>query len=374
MNIYLDNASSSYPKAPGLGQAVLEFIESCGGNWGRGRADAVEEAVTSARKRLTELFHCDESRHGVFTSGATASINMLLRGLLKEGDHAVTTSMEHHAVMRTLKDMEKNHKISFSAVRADLDGGVSTCDIEKAITDKTKLIIVTHASNVCGTIQPIDEISRIAKKHNIYFAVDAAQTAGVLDIDAKKADFTAFAGHKGLLGPQGTGGFIVSDRLGEELTPIITGGTGSYSHLYEMPEAVPDKFEVGTLNLPGIAGLNHSLEFILKTGIDSIRHHEEEMTALLLDGLSKLPVKIIGRKDMKNRVGVVSFTAPYSNNEILAERMSERGIALRYGLHCAAAAHETLGTIETGAIRLSVGYFTTAEDINEVLKVLDELV
>ena len=374
INIYLDNASTSYPKAVGLGKVTAEFIDGCGGNFGRNAAYDIENIVSEARKRVSELFHAPEYYVTVFTSGATSAINMLLRGLLVRGDHVVTSSMEHHAVMRTLFDLRNNAGIDFTAVRGDSEGNISAADIESAINDRTKLIIVTHASNVCGTILPIEEISDIAKKHNVYFAVDSAQTAGILDIKADTADFIAFAGHKGLMGPQGIGGFTAKCGLAERLRATVTGGTGSYSHLYTMPDSVPDKFEAGTLNLPGIAGINHSLKYISEKGIENICRHEEKMTEILLEGLKKLPVKLAGHKDTEGRVGVVSFAAPYSDNGVLSDRLTEMGVIHRYGLHCAAAAHETLGTLKTGTIRLSPGYFTAEDDIRQTLEILDFLI
>ncbi len=374
MNIYLDNAATSYPKAPGLGKVTADFIDNYGGNFGRDAAYGIEAIVSEARKRVLKLFHASEQYSTVFTSGATSAINVLLRGLLKSGDHVVTSSMEHHAVMRTLIDLKNNENVNFTAVKGDEEGNIKASDIELAINSRTKLIIVTHASNVCGTILPVNEISDIAKKYNIYFALDSAQTAGILDIYADKMDCVIFAGHKGIMGPQGVGGFVIGNRLAEELRPVVTGGTGSYSHLYSMPGAIPDKLEAGTLNLPGIAGINHSLKYISEVGMENIHRHEEKMTSMLLDGLKKFPVTIVGHKNTEGRVGVVSFTVPYSNNKVLSECMTEKGIMHRYGLHCAAAAHETLGTIETGTIRLSPGYFTSENDIKKTLEILDFLV
>ena len=375
MNIYLDHASTSFPTAPGLGKAVGEFIEHNGININRSAAESntAEEVVLETRKLICNLFHGRNPERVIFTSGATASINMLLRGLLKCGDHVVISSMEHHALMRPLKRLEMEG-ITYTAVEADKEGMIRASDIEAAIRPNTRLIFVTHASNVCGTVLPAEEISELARKYGIYFALDSAQTAGILDISSDITDFLVFSGHKGLMGPQGTGGFVISEKLASELRPCILGGTGSYSHSYEMPPELPDRFEAGTLNLPGIAGMNHSLKYILNKGIEKIRQHEANRTKQLIEGLKKLPIKIIGRSGAEGRVGVVSIIAPYSDNGILAQRLSEKGITLRYGLHCALSAHKTLGTIETGTIRLSVGYFTTEEEIEYTLSAIDELV
>lgn len=375
MRIYLDNASTSFPKAPGLGKAVGIFIENNGININRGEAMGykTEEMVLETRRLICRLFRCDSAERIIFTSGATASINMLLHGLLKCGDHVVISSMEHHALMRPLKQLE-NRGVRYTTVPADTEGNIKVSDFETAIIPETKLIFVTHASNVCGTVLPVEKIGEIAHRHDVYFAVDSAQSAGILDIDSTKTDFLVFSGHKGLMGPQGTGGFVVSERLAEQIQPHFAGGTGSYSQSYDMPEQLPDKFEAGTLNIPGIAGLNHSVRYILNEGTEKIARQEKERTAQLLEGLKNLPVRIIGRTDTENRIGVISFIAPYSDNSVLAKRLSEQGIALRYGLHCAPSAHETLGTLKTGTIRLSVGYFTSENDINCTLKAIDEMV
>lgn len=369
--IYFDNASTSFPKAPGLGSAVADFIENSGLNINRGihLADT-NELVYDTRKLIADLFDCDDPNSVIFTSGDTMSINMLIGGLLKKGDHVVVSSMEHHALMRPL--VIKG--IKYTVVQADKNGTVKPDDFENAICDNTKLIIVTHASNVCGTVLPIKEIGETAKRHNIFFAVDCAQTAGVMDISQKcmNIDFIAFAGHKGLMGPQGIGGFVVSKELAQNLRPYIAGGTGSYSDLYDMPPILPDRFEAGTINLPGIAGLNHSVKFVMNTGIDTIYEHERMLIQRFIKNISDLPVRIIG--GMKNSVGVVSIVSPFSNNRILAERISEKGVALRYGLHCAPNAHKTLGTYKTGTIRFSVGYFNTVSEVDEVSEIISLLV
>ena len=369
MTIYFDNAATTFPKAPGLGRAVGEFIEQGATNINRGGGEmSAEKAVFSVRMKLARLFNAD-AENVIFTSGATAAANMLLRGLLSEGDHVIVSALEHHAIMRPLKMLGAD----YTAIKADRDGNIKAEDFEKAIKDNTRLVIATHASNVCGTVLPIKEIGEICKKHNIYFAADAAQTAGVLDISEKNIDFLIFAGHKGLMGPQGIGGFVISNRLKKELLPTIAGGTGSYSHKYDMPLELPDRFEAGTLNIPGIIGLGHSLDYIMNEGIEKIHAHEMELTGYFLDKIKNLPLKVIGRKDTKNRVGVVSVVAPFSDNGVLAARLGERGIAIRYGLHCAPMAHDTLGTSETGTIRFSFGYFNTKAQIDETVEILEEL-
>ncbi len=375
MRIYLDNAATTFPKAPGLGAAVGSFIDNNGININRGAGEyETERIVYEARELISELFENDATERVVFTSGITASLNILMHGLLKNGDHVIISSMEHHAITRPL-ELLKREGIEYTAVKADTEGNISAEAFENAIKENTRLILVTHASNVCGTVLPIKEIGEIAARHNIFMAADCAQTAGIIDISLKnmKLDFLAFTGHKGLMGPQGTGGFVISERLAEVLRPHFVGGTGSYSHLYEMPPELPDRFEAGTLNLPGIAGLKHSVEYILKEGITRIRKRENELTEYFLKQIKDLPIRIVGREDTVQRVGVISIVSPFSDNGILAASIAQRGIALRYGLHCAPMAHETLGTIDTGTIRFSVGYFNTEKEIDKTVQVLEEL-
>jgi len=369
--IYFDNAATTFPKSPGLGKMMGEFIDNGATNINRGGGEAAVEAlVFDTRMRLAKLFNSN-AENVIFTSGATASANMLLRGLINKGDHVIISSLEHHAIMRPLALMG----INYTAIKADKDGNISADDIRKAIRKNTRLVLVTHASNVCGTVLPVKEIGEICKNNNVFYALDSAQTAGVLDIDMDKmnVDFLIFSGHKGLMGPQGTGGFVISDRLLAEFKVHIAGGTGSYSDRYEMPDELPDRFEAGTLNIPGIVGLGHSLEYIMGEGIDKIYAHEMALTGYFLEKIQSLPLRVAGKKNTENRVGVVSVVAPFSDNGVLAARLGERGIAIRYGLHCAPSAHEALGTSETGTIRFSFGYFNTKEEIDKTIKILEEL-
>ena len=376
MTIYLDNAATSFPKAPGLGAAVADFIENNSRSVGRGGSDASEKMTAETRRLVCSLLHFDAAERVIFTSGATMSVNMLLRGLLRSGDHVVTTQMEHHAVLRPLYLLDG---VDVTVVPAAADGRVDADALEAAVRPETRLIILSHASNVCGTVLPVREAAEIARRHGAYIAIDCAQTAGVLDIDAKEFDFVAFAGHKGLMGPQGIGGFTLSAPLAQELRPHFAGGTGTYSHLHEMPPELPSRFEPGTPNLPGIAGLRHSLRFILGEGTQKIQARETELTRRLLDGLRELPVTVHGIGDTKyigdtkHRTSVISFTSPYSDNRVLAQVLEKNGVELRFGLHCAPSAHEALGTRETGTIRISPGYFTAGEEIDEFVSLLGRL-
>ena len=271
--IYFDNGSTSFPKAPGVGQAMADLIENGAFNINRGGYEEAYELagiVLDTRDKLARLFGGD-SRQVIFTPGITYSLNYLIKGLLKSGDHVVTTSMEHNAVMRPLVQMEEQG-VAFTCVQADKEGLITVADFEKAIKPETKLVIVNHASNVSGTVQPIEEIGALCKEKGIYFAVDTAQSAGSIPINMKRMniDFLAFTGHKGLLGPQGIGGFLISEKLNEGMKPLIAGGTGSHSDLLIMPEEMPDKYESGTMNLPGIVGLHKALEYLEEKGIRNL--------------------------------------------------------------------------------------------------------
>ena len=257
-DIYFDNSSTSFPKAPNVGRAMGEFIENGAFNINRGSYEGAYEAgsaVLDTREMLKDLFNCPNSKNVVFTPSVTYSLNFFIKGFLKPGDHVLVTSVEHNAVMRPLVQMEKLG-VEFDAVPCDEEGGVTADDFRAYIKENTKAIITTHASNVCGTIIPIEEIGALCKEKGLVYAVDTAQTAGILNIDMQKAniDFLAFTGHKGLLGPQGIGGFIASDKLEGLIEPVISGGTGSLSDSEEIPDFLPDRFESGTLNLPGIIG------------------------------------------------------------------------------------------------------------------------
>jgi cysteine desulfurase family protein len=310
--VYLDNAATSYPKAPGVSAAVCDYIDNIGSNVGRGTYQSsysAGEIVYETRELLCELFRFDNPLNVVFTMNITQSLNTLLKGFLKPGDHVILSSMEHNAVMRPMSNLQ-NLGIEFDRVLCNINGVLNPIDIEKFIKPNTKLIVMTHASNVCGTILPIFEVGELCKKHNLHFILDSAQTAGVIDVDFNKFNLSAlaFTGHKGLLGPQGVGGFVVNSELVKKINPFIEGGTGSLSESELQPEYMPDKFESGTLNLPGIYGLNASLKYIKRTGIDTIHKIEIELTKRFLDGIMNIDgIRNVGLKTIGGRTSVVSL-------------------------------------------------------------------
>lgn len=381
-SVYLDNGSTSFPKPPCVPDAVYQYMRFCGSNVSRGgyqSAYSAEELVFQTRERLCALFHGEDPRCTVFTPNITTSLNLLLKGFLKPGDHVLVSSMEHNAVMRPLRQLEQQG-ITFDRIPARKDGTLIPDAMEPLVRENTKLVLCLHASNVCGTLLPIETIGAFCQAHHLRFFLDSAQTAGVFPIDMQSChiDAVAFTGHKGLLGPQGTGGIVMKEDLAREITPLLAGGTGSMSHTEFMPEFLPDRFEAGTMNLPGLAGLHAALGFLAQTGLDAIRAHELALTKRFLAGLSPMAddgrVKIIGLPGTQGRTGVVSIqTLTHDPAEIAASLDERFGIATRVGLHCAPSAHQTLGTFPTGTIRFSFGFFNTEADTDCALAALDTL-
>ena len=377
--IYFDNGSTSYPKAPGVANAMAQLIEQGAFNINRGNYEGayeVAERVFETRELLATMFGAEKSKQVIFTPGITYSLNYVIKGLLKAGDHVLVTGLEHNAVMRPLHQMEKAG-VSYEVIPTDREGMVKASDVEKMIRKETKAVIILHASNVCGTIVPIEEIGQICKKHGVFFVVDTAQSAGTLPINMKEAniDFLAFTGHKGLLGPQGIGGFLISERLDKELTPLIAGGTGSISDSFEMPTTLPDKYESGTMNLPGIIGLHASLDHIQKTGLQKIHQKKMELTKYLLDELKEFSdIRVVGRQGLEDRVAVVSLDFQKADNAMVAFQLeSEYGIMTRVGLHCAPLAHRSLGTYPQGTVRIAFSQSNTYEEIDVLLRALKQL-
>ena len=303
--IYLDNASTTFPKAPNVANAMSNYITNYGININRGSyslAYDVEDIIYTTRQRLNTLFNGHDPSHVTFTQNVTMSLNMVIKGLLKAGDHVIVSSMEHNAVMRPLTQL-LDQGITFDIIPCDKTGSIQLECIEALIRPNTVAMIINHASNVCGTVQPIESIGAICKAHNLHFIVDAAQTAGVIPIDVKAChiDALCFTGHKGLLGPQGIGGIIFTKEMAQTLTPLIAGGTGSFSHLETMPTNMPDTFEAGTLNLPGIIGLNEGVSYIESAGMENIHNHELALTKAFLEGLRSITgVNIIGKQDIQD--------------------------------------------------------------------------
>ena len=382
--IYLDQAATSFPKAPGTADAVYRYMTECGCSVSRGGyagAYSAEELVYDTRVLLCRLFGCDETdpKKVVFTKNVTESLNVLLKGLLRPGDHVLVSSMEHNAVMRPLGQLAKQG-IRVTRVPCAGDGSMDPADLETRIEKDTRAVIMLHASNVCGTVLPAAEIGAICRARGIRFILDTAQTAGTLplNMDGMNIDALAFTGHKGLLGPQGTGGFLIREEMASELEPLITGGTGSISHTEDVPDFLPDRFEAGTLNLPGIAGLSASLGWLLAQPEGSLLTHELKLTARFLRGMEALEadgrLQIIGKHGTEGRTGVVSIVPLHMDPAELAFRLDERyGIATRVGLHCAPAAHQTLGTWPAGTVRFSFGAFNTETETDEAVRAVAAL-
>ena len=377
--IYLDNASTSFPKAPTVATAMSDYITNRGININRGSyalAYDVEDIIYTTRQRLHTLFNGHDPSHVIFTQNVTMSLNMVIKGLLKAGDHVLVSSMEHNAVMRPLTQL-LDKGITFDIIPCDKTGSIQLESMDSLIRPNTVAMIINHASNVCGTIQPLESIGPICKAHNLQFIVDAAQTAGVIPIDVKAyhIDALCFTGHKGLLGPQGIGGIILTKEMAQTLVPLIAGGTGSFSHLETMPTHMPDAFEAGTLNLPGIIGLNEGLSYIESQGMENIHNHELALTQAFLEGLQSIDVvNIIGKQDIQDRTAVVSITIDSMDLASIAyELESNYHIMTRVGLHCAPRAHQTLGTYPDGTVRFSFGYANTHEDVESALSALHRI-
>lgn len=378
--IYLDNASTTFPKAPTVATAMSDYITNRGININRGSyalAYDVEDIIYTTRQRLHPLFNGHDPAHVIFTQNVTMSLNMVIKGLLKAGDHVLVSSMEHNAVMRPLTQL-LDKGITFDTIPCDSTGSIQMDSIEPLIRPNTVALIINHASNVCGTIQPLESIGPICKAHNLQFIVDAAQTAGVIPIDVKAChiDALCFTGHKGLLGPQGIGGIILTKEMAQNLTPLIAGGTGSFSHLETMPTHMPDAFESGTLNLPGIIGLNEGLAYIESQGMENIHNYELALTQAFLEGLQSIDgINIVGKQNIQDRTAVVSITIDGMDPANIAyELESTYHIMTRVGLHCAPRAHQTLGTYPEGTVRFSFGYANTHKDVESALSALHRIV
>ena len=378
--IYLDNASTSFPKAPRVATAMSDYITNRGININRGSyalAYDVEDIIYTTRQRLHTLFNGHDPSHVIFTQNVTMSLNMVIKGLLKAGDHVLVSSMEHNAVMRPLTQL-LDKGITFDIISCDKTGSIQLESMDSLIRPNTVALIINHASNVCGTIQPLESIGSICKAHNLQFIVDAAQTAGVIPIDVKAChiDALCFTGHKGLLGPQGIGGIILTKEMAQTLIPLIAGGTGSFSHLETMPTHMPDAFEAGTLNLPGIMGLNEGLSYIESQGMENIHNHELGLTQAFLEGLQSIDgINIVGKQNIQTRTAVVSITIDGMDPANIAyELESTYHIMTRVGLHCAPRAHQTLGTYPEGTVRFSFGYANTHKDVKSALSALHRIV
>ena len=376
--IYLDNAATSFPKPPEVAEAITDLLTHRAGNPGRSGhslALAAEAVVAETRRLLAALLGIQDPARLAFTLNATDALNLAMWGLLRAGDRVVTTSMEHNAVARPLFALAERG-VDVVRLPSASDGTLDLDDLERELrAAPTRLVVMTHASNVCGTILPIRAAAELAHRHGALILVDAAQTAGVLPIDVQEQsiDLLAIAGHKGLLGPTGTGGLYVAP--GVRLTPMRQGGTGARSEQLSQPEEMPDALESGTVNTVGIAGLGAALRVLRATGIEAVRARESALTARLLAGLREIGgVTVYGPVEPSQRVAVVSVTLRgWEPVDVQAALDSAFGIAVRAGLHCAPLAHRTLGTFPLGTVRLAPGYSTTDDQIDQTLAALREL-
>ena len=381
--IYLDQASTTYPKPECVAKAVYEYMTGNGSNINRGcyeNAYDTEEVVLETREYLSELFDGPDCKNVIFTKNVTESLNVVLKGFLKKGDHVLTSSMEHNAVMRPLRQLEEEG-VMFDRIPCNAQGELCLEEMESLLKPATKAVVLMHASNVCGTVLPLKEVGAFCKTHELKFIVDCAQTAGILPVSMKKMNIDAlcFTGHKSLYGPQGIGGFILQEEMISEIAPLLSGGTGSISHTEEIPEFMPDRFEPGTMNLPGILGLHAALKWILETGIESIHNKEMRLMELFLKKIKELDgtgekIRLIGKESVEGRTAVVSIQTPGRDVSEIAYLLDRNyGIMTRVGLHCAPSAHKTLGTHPTGTIRFSFGYFNTEEEVLFAVKALGKL-
>jgi len=376
--IYLDNAATSWPKPESVYQTMDEFLREKGGNPGRGShsmAVAARETVEETRMLVARLINAPEMERVIFTFNCTDALNLGLKGLLRPGDHVITSCIGHNSLVRPLRKLEQKGVKVTRLPPSPEAGVVSAQDIEEAITRDTKLVVITHASNVTGVIQPIEEYGATARKHNLIFMVDAAQTAGKypIDVQAGNIDLLAFSGHKGLLGPPGTGVLYVGNRV--NLDSLREGGTGSHSELEEQPLDLPYRYESGTVNSVGISGLGAGLKFIFSEGREKIQTNHQFLVDRLLEGLSNIPgLTLYAANDRSKQAPIISFNLrEYEPGEVGAILDQAFDIKVRIGLHCAPAAHKTLGTYPLGTIRLSPGYFNTVEEIDVTLQALDRI-
>ena len=374
--IYFDNAATTRQKPNEVVQAVTEALCLLG-NAGRGAHEATLQAsrtIYDTRRKLAEFFHAESPERMVFTGNATESLNTAIKGLLNPGDHVITTQLEHNSVLRPLYEMEEKG-VDLTIVKADVQGRCSIADMEAAIRPETKAIICTHGSNVTGNLVDIAAIGAMTQKYGILFVVDASQTAGVFPIDVQKMhiDILCFTGHKGLLGPQGTGGMYV--RKGLHVRPLLSGGTGVQTYSKTQPEEMPTALEAGTLNGHGIAGLDAAIGYLEETGIDTIRAKEQALMKRFYEGVKEIPgVKIYGDFSSMDRCAVVSLNIrEYDSGEVSDALLTDYGISTRSGGHCAPLMHEALGTVEQGAVRFSFSHYNTEEEVDTAIRAICEL-
>lgn len=374
--VYLDNAATSYPKAPGVASAMADYVEKVGATINRSSYASAQEAglvTLSLRERLCRLFNHPDPTHAVLAPGATAGLNMVIKGLLRPGDHCLVSSMEHNAVMRPLVQLEREG-VAFERIPCDAQGRLRLEALPGMIKLNTRLVVMAHGSNVCGTVQDAEAVGKICRERGVPFALDAAQTAGHIEVDFERFGLAALVvpGHKGLLGPQGIGALLLDADFARRLTPLVAGGTGSASDSEELPGWMPDRFESGTPNMPGVYGWEAALGWLENTGIETLENHEETLSKRFLEGIYGLKnVKLYGATVPEGRTGVFSVGFLNCDNAEAAWRLErEFGILTRCGLHCAPSAHKTLGSFPEGSVRFSTGWANTEADIDAALSAI----
>ena len=370
--IYLDNAATSFPKPEGVSDAMKTYMDRVGATINRSVYGSAQDAglvTLQLRERLKRLFHFPEPvTHVILTPGATWGLNMVIKGFLKSGDHCIVSSMEHNAVMRPLLQLSG---VAYDRIPCSREGLLNPADIEALIKPNTRLLVMAHGSNVCGSVQDAEAVGEICARHGIAFVLDAAQTAGHYPVDFQKYRLSALCvpGHKGLLGPTGIGALLMTDAFAKQLDPIVAGGTGSASDSEYLPDYLPDRFESGTPNLPGIYGWEAALRFVESMGVAALRSHEMALCKRFLQGLETVDGAVLcGTGDLNRRVGVISVDfAEQDNGEAAFRLETEFGILTRCGLHCAPSAHKTLDTFPRGTVRFSLGFASTEADVDAAL-------
>ncbi|HHX73430.1 MAG TPA: aminotransferase class V-fold PLP-dependent enzyme [Firmicutes bacterium] len=378
--IYADHAATTYPRAQEVIDAMTAYMKEIGCSPGRGgyrRSLDAARLVYEARMLLAELFHVPQPEQVVFTPSVTYSLNLVLKGLLAEGDQVLISSMEHNAVVRPLTRLAAERGIQVVQLPCRPDGSLEPGQVKRALRANTRLVVLTHASNVTGTLLPVYEVGEILRGTDVFYCIDAAQTAGVEKVDFTDlhCDYLAFTGHKSLLGPPGIGGLCLSARAAEITKPLVEGGTGSRSEDEYQPPFLPDKFESGTQNVPGVAGLAAGVRLLQATGLKQVKAKKTALTAAFLAGLEKIPgITVYGTKDAGTSAGVVSLNMEGLDNGTLSLILEQAyGIMTRSGLHCAPLAHKTIGTFPEGTLRFSFGLTNTEEDIDAILAALQEV-
>ncbi|MBQ7264184.1 MAG: aminotransferase class V-fold PLP-dependent enzyme [Synergistaceae bacterium] len=379
MSIYLNNAATSWPKPKEVADAMAAFLSHGGANLARGTSSERDmetlNVVLDCRMKVASLlggYEGADPRYVTFCSNITEALNVVLWGFVRPGMRVLTSSMEHNAVMRPLRALEAGG-VEVELIPSGPDGIMDLEALDDALSSgHWDLAVFSHASNVCGTIQPIEDAAEMCRQTYVPVVLDTAQTAGILDIDAGCIGLAAlcFTGHKGLMGPQGIGGIVWQPEFAERVAPFVMGGTGSFSHLETQPEDLPDRFESGTPNLPGIVGLHAALSWLEATGIDEIDTKEQELGAYLLEKLKGMDVALSGRQDMDERLSVFAFNVRGLDNGVLADELSRSGFETRPGLHCAPSAHRTLGTFPEGSLRVSLGWYNERSDVDAFIDAL----